>query len=52
MQHYLNSMHIFCRLRKLGMGRNRALYIACLWERFVHPVIYPERRPPLFFGKR
>lgn len=42
LSHYLNSMHIYCRLRKLGIGRQRGLYIVRYYERLVHPVLYRE----------
>lgn len=39
-QHYLNSLHVFCRMRSLGMSKARALTLSRLWERVVHPYIY------------
>lgn len=39
-QHYLNSLHVFCRLVSLGMSRRKALRVARFWERCVHPFLY------------
>ena len=39
-QHYLNSLHVFCLLRKLGMKKEISLYLARQWERYVHPLVY------------
>jgi hypothetical protein len=38
--HYLNSMHIYCRLRSIGIGRDLGLYIVKRYERLIHPVLY------------
>ncbi len=40
LRHHLNSLHIYCRLRKLGIGRERGLVIARGYERIVHPILY------------
>lgn len=40
LQHYFNSLHVFCLLVGLGFGRKRALRMARAWERMAHPVIY------------
>ena len=42
LRHYLNSLHIYCRLRRLGIGRERGLSIARGYERIVHPVLYRD----------
>ncbi|MDP2688589.1 MAG: hypothetical protein Q8P48_00615 [Deltaproteobacteria bacterium] len=39
-QHYFNSMHVFCRLRALGFGRDRAIRLCRVWERLIHPLMY------------
>jgi len=38
--HYLNSLHIFCGLVKLGLSRKRARVWARGYERIVHPFLY------------
>ncbi len=38
--HHLNSLHLFCRLRSIGMNKERALRIAVLWEKVAHPGLY------------
>ncbi len=38
--HHFNSMHVFCRLRSLGLSKRRALKLALIWEKIVHPGLY------------
>ncbi|MBI5643375.1 MAG: hypothetical protein HY954_07870 [Deltaproteobacteria bacterium] len=40
-QHYLNSLHIFCRLRSLGFSKKTAIRLSRLWEKVIHPLVYP-----------
>lgn len=40
LQHHLNCMHLLCRLMTLGVSKTTALRFACLWERYVHPLLY------------
>lgn len=40
MQHHLNSLHLFCRLRALGVNKAAAMRVAKAWERLVHPYLY------------
>jgi len=35
MQHYLNGLHVYCRLIDLGMGAHLARRIASLYERLL-----------------
>jgi len=39
-QHYMNSLHIFCYLVALGFSKPLAKKLACTYERFIHPLIY------------
>ena len=35
LQHYLNPLHVFCRLRNMGLSKTPALYICLFYERAV-----------------
>ena len=35
-QHYLNPLHVFCRLKGLGMGSFEAAKWAARYERYVY----------------
>lgn len=43
--HYLNSLHLFCRLRSMGLSKHSAMRLCLAWERLVHPYIYRAVRP-------
>ena len=34
-KHYLNPLHIYCRLRDVGMGKGQAVFLCKLYERTV-----------------
>jgi hypothetical protein len=34
-QHYLNPLHIYCRLRNLGLTKGHAAYICQIYERAI-----------------
>ncbi|MFP4036457.1 MAG: hypothetical protein ACLFUE_02945 [Desulfobacteraceae bacterium] len=34
-EHYLNPLHIYCRLRDLGLGKRPARFICCHYERII-----------------
>jgi hypothetical protein len=36
LQHHFNPLHLFCRLRRLGLGKNAALRLARLYERYLY----------------
>ncbi len=40
LQHYFNSLHLFCRLRALGVSKRSAIRFCRAWERLVHPYLY------------
>ena len=42
LQHYLNPLHVFCRLRDLGVNPKRALLIAKHYEHVVYNLLYKE----------
>jgi hypothetical protein len=40
LKHYLNPLHLYCRLRDLGLCKGRAAFICRIYERTVFkPVI-------------
>lgn len=39
-QHYLNPLHVFCRLRDIGISKARALMIVGFYERLVKHILY------------
>ena len=40
LQHYFNSLHLFCRLRSMGVSKRSAIRFCRAWERFIHPYLY------------
>jgi hypothetical protein len=34
-QHYLNPLHIYCRLRNLGLAKAHALFLCRVYERAI-----------------
>lgn len=39
-QHHFNSLHMFCKLRALGVSKTTAIRVCRAWERIVHPYLY------------
>lgn len=35
LQHYLNPLHIYCRMRDFGVGKKAALLMCRLYERLI-----------------
>jgi len=35
LKHYLNPLHIYCRLRDLGMCKGRAVFVCKVYEKTV-----------------
>ena len=35
MKHFMNPLHIYCRLRELGMSRGPALFLCRIYERSI-----------------
>lgn len=33
--HYMNPLHIYCRLRDLGLGKRPARFLCCFYERAI-----------------
>jgi len=31
-KHYLNPLHIYCRLRDVGLPKGKAIFICCIYE--------------------
>lgn len=40
LQHYMNAMHICCRLMNFGMTMKRAKRYAMAYEKFAHRLLY------------
>lgn len=39
-QHYLNALHVYCFLMRVGLRKKYALSFAKSWERVMHWFIY------------
>jgi len=42
-QHALNPLHIYTKLRKVGVKKSRALQLSKSIERLIGPVLYPQK---------
>lgn len=40
LQHRLNPLHVYCRLRELGIGNASAQRLSVWWERFVYRFVF------------
>jgi len=40
LHHYGNALHVYCRLRDLGIPRSIAKKIGWIYENILHPVLY------------
>jgi hypothetical protein len=38
LKHYLNPLHVYCRLRDLGMGKGTAVFLCRIYE---HSIFRP-----------
>jgi hypothetical protein len=36
LQHMLNPLHVYCRLRQLGMAGERAMRMCAVYERYLY----------------
>jgi hypothetical protein len=34
-QHYMNPLHIYCRLRNMGLRKGRAIYLCRIYEKAI-----------------
>jgi len=34
-KHYFNPLHVYCRLRDLGLGKGSACFLCTLYERII-----------------
>lgn len=34
-KHYMNPLHIYCRLRDIGISRNAAIFVCRIYERAI-----------------
>ena len=44
LQHYLNPLHIYCRLRDLGLAEKLAVFLCQLYERTVFNYLPMKRQ--------
>ena len=42
-QHELNGLHVYCRLREAGVSEGDSRSLAMEWEDLIHPHLYPEK---------
>lgn len=35
LRHYLNPLHLFCHLRRLGLSKRTSLWVVRLYERYL-----------------
>ncbi|MFW5733910.1 MAG: hypothetical protein ACOCWR_02510 [Oceanidesulfovibrio sp.] len=40
-QHHLNPLHVYCRLRTMGMGASAAMRVSGAWER-IFVIAFPS----------
>jgi len=43
LKHYLNPLHIYCRLRDMGIGKETAHFLCCFYERSIFKHFISER---------
>jgi hypothetical protein len=34
-KHYMNPLHVYCRLRDIGISRNAAMFVCRIYERAI-----------------
>ncbi|HOC46497.1 MAG: hypothetical protein M0P30_14835 [Syntrophorhabdaceae bacterium] len=44
LQHYFNTLHVYCFFRRLRLPKKLARQVARYYERFASPVLYREPR--------
>ena len=43
LKHYLNPLHIFCRLRDMGISKGKAAFLCQIYEQFIfRPLLVKE----------
>ena len=35
LQHYMNPLHIYCRLRDVGLSKRQAIFLCLIYERSI-----------------
>lgn len=43
LQHYFNPLHIYCRLRDIGLSKGKALFFCKVYEKIVFKPLFFER---------
>jgi hypothetical protein len=44
LRHYMNPLHIYCRLRNLGVPKGIARYVCIRYEHFIYKYVF-EKEP-------
>jgi len=44
LQHYLNPLHVYCRLRDLGLSKDLAVFLCKFYERTVFRHLWLDKR--------
>ncbi len=45
MQHYMNPLHIYCRLIDLGLAKNTAMFLCRIYERSFFRLFFIKESP-------
>ncbi len=45
LKHYLNPLHIYCRLREIGMAKDKAVALCSFYERYIFKCFLVKTRP-------
>lgn len=40
LQHHLNPLHVFCRLRNIGIAKTPATFLCMLYERLIFNIFF------------
>ena len=50
-KHYLNPLHVYCRLRDLGLAKNPAVFLCRIYERAIYNRYVLAQNPALIAAK-
>jgi len=39
LKYYMNPLHVYCRLRDLGLSKGQAILICCIYERLFFRIL-------------
>ena len=43
LKHYMNPLHIYCRLRDIGLGKNACAFLCRIYERAIFKKFFPMK---------